>query len=328
MSNIIPDSGTPVASPHAHISDCVKVVAIVVTHNRAALLKRCLDALALQTCKLHHVVVVDNASTDTTSAAIAERNEDIASGWLQYERLAENRGGAGGFAYGLGKGVEIGADWVWMMDDDAEAEPHALSMLLADDPSPTDVIASVPHRGGTLSWPVTWHEVGKRRANVAHQLDELPERSEVGSHPFLGFMIHRSLIERIGLPDARLFISADDIEYSLRARAGGAKIVLVRASRISHPVSTTRYRSLLGRRIALLTLAPWRRYYDTRNRLLVARRHHGYRFWTEAIPGTLGRMVLIALYEPHKIAQLKAAAAGLWDGLRGNSGKRHDTWHL
>ncbi|MDE1953575.1 MAG: glycosyltransferase [Betaproteobacteria bacterium] len=292
------------------------------------MLTRCIDALNRQTRTLDEVVVVDNASLDSTADMIAGRVDDIASGWLRYHQLSDNRGGAGGFEHGMREALRDGADWCWLMDDDAEPCPDALQALVDEAPRPGNIYASVAGRDGTLAWPVSWHRDDRPHASVAHVIQHLPSTCRVDSHPFLGFMIHRELVQRIGLPDARLFISADDIEYSLRARAAGAEIVLVRASRISHPVSTLQYRSLLGRRISLLSLAPWRRYYDTRNRLLVARRHHGHRLWTHALPGTLARMLLIFLYEPRKKAQLKAAAAGLWDGLRGISGIRHAVWHL
>lgn len=304
-----------------------RICAVVVTHNRRALLRACLDALAGQTRKPDWVTVVDNASSDGTQEML--RASAKAGGeFVRHVRLPHNLGGAGGFSSGLARAIEQGADWIWMMDDDAEPLPDALQRLMDSRPDPRHVHASVAQREGALAWPVTWKTLQGQPGGVAQRVDELPAICHVDTHPFLGFLIHRDLVARIGLPDARFYISADDIEYSLRVRAHGAGITLVRESRISHPVSTTRHYAVLGRRIAVLSLPPWRRYYDTRNRLLVARRHHGVRFWTHALPGTVIRIVLVAMIEPRKRAQLKAALAGAWDGLRGVSGIRHDVWKL
>ena len=37
--------------------------------------------------------------------------------------LTENAGGAGGFSAGMRKGYELGADFVWIFDDDATRSP-------------------------------------------------------------------------------------------------------------------------------------------------------------------------------------------------------------
>jgi GT2 family glycosyltransferase len=304
-----------------------RVFAVVVTYNRCALLARCLAALAAQDLTPTSTIVVDNASTDGTEALLRQSGANMPQR-LIYERLAQNLGGAGGFARGVTLALAQGADWVWLMDDDAIPHSSSLATLLAQAQDPRNVYASAAQLNGMLAWPVTWRDETTHRWQIARSLDALPQRCEVESHPFLGFMIHRELIQRIGVPDAKFFISADDIEYSLRARKSGARIILARASLIAHPIAKIREYRLAGFRVAFLPLPPWRRYYDTRNRLLVARRHHGIRLWTRAVPGTLVRMVLIILLESNKIPQLRAAAAGLWDGLRGISGRRHVDWRL
>ena len=67
-----------------------RVVAVVVTWNRRQLLEESLAALAAQTHRLSQVVVVDNASTDGTTALLRESYAD-----LDVVHLDENTGGAG-----------------------------------------------------------------------------------------------------------------------------------------------------------------------------------------------------------------------------------------
>ena len=43
------------------------IAAVVVTYNRLALLKECLDAISRQTYQVYKMVVVNNASTDGTT---------------------------------------------------------------------------------------------------------------------------------------------------------------------------------------------------------------------------------------------------------------------
>ena len=72
------------------------VAAVVVTYNRRALLMEALAAVQAQTRPADTVIVVDNASTDESAAAVAQRFPAA-----RLERLARNTGGAGGFAFGL-----------------------------------------------------------------------------------------------------------------------------------------------------------------------------------------------------------------------------------
>src|SRR5579859_6477154 len=101
----------------------MNITAVVVTFNRLSLLKECIAGLKRQTVSLQEIIVVNNGSSDGTA------------GWLAGEEglhviTQENLGGAGGQHTGIGRAMEHGADWIWLMDDDAEPYPDALEKLL------------------------------------------------------------------------------------------------------------------------------------------------------------------------------------------------------
>lgn len=307
---------TPNATPN--------IVAIVVTYNRRALLERCLQALQGQSRRPDKILVVNNASTDGTGVWL---NELAMSGtpWLVAVNLPTNGGGAGGFADGMRLGLDLGAEWLWMMDDDAEPHPDALEKLMALPPNPEHIYASLAVAGERTSWVTTLVSPEPREVTLSR---DVPECAEVLSVPFLGFLIHRSLAERLGLPERGYFIAADDIEYCLRARRAGAGIHIAGHSRIEHPASVHQKVGVLGWEITYLSLPPWKRYYDTRNRLLNARRYHGAGLLTEALPGTFVRLFAALRREPRKMAQLWAFSAGIIDGLLGRTGARHTAWRI
>lgn len=300
------------------------VIAVVVTFNRRTLLQRCLMALSAQILEPNRVLVVDNASTDETQAWL--------NAWLPDHlpagdsiRLDDNLGGAGGFAEGLRLAVAQGADWVWMMDDDAEPHPDALAELMKIALDPGHVYGSLAVSGDETSWLMTL--TGEPRRTTS-RVSDIPPQAHVQMLPFLGFMIHRDLVARIGLPDAGFFIAADDVEYCLRASEVGAEIVVAGKSRIEHPKSRPYAVRLPGYTLTALALPPWKRYYDTRNRLLIARQHYGVQLLTRTIPGSFVRLFAAMLKEPRKRAQLWAWCCGMYDGLLGIKGNRHQRWGI
>src|SRR5262245_65644454 len=88
------------------------VTAVVVTYNRRELLFEALAAAHAQSRAPDAVIVVDNASTDGTAAAVRARYPSV-----RLAELGHNTGGAGGFAYGLALALAGGADVVWLRDD-------------------------------------------------------------------------------------------------------------------------------------------------------------------------------------------------------------------
>lgn len=300
------------------------VFAIVVTYNRCLLLEKCLQALLQQTALLSGIVLIDNASTDGTEAWLRQSGMlDHSS--ITYVRMNENTGGAGGFYEGIRQALEAGADWLWMMDDDAEPATDALHELMRIAVNPSNVYGSLAIQGEDTAWATTLLKPAKR---VVHKVVDVPEASCVQSLPFLGFMIHRNLVERIGLPDVGYFIAADDVEYCMRAEQAGAEIVVAGQSRISHPKSERYTVNIFGRSLVCLRLPPWKRYYDTRNRLLIAKKYYGYAWLTKTIPGSFVRLFSALCYERHRAAQLWAFTAGFIDGVLGMKGRRHQLWRI
>lgn len=108
------------ASPHLSV--------VIPTHNRKAILKRCLEALATQTLPPaeFEVIVVDDGSTDGTPAALAEWERSLP---YTLRPLAQpNEGPAAARNYGL---EAARGTWTLFLGDDILATPVLLAEHLA-----------------------------------------------------------------------------------------------------------------------------------------------------------------------------------------------------
>lgn len=180
-----------------------KVIAVVVTYNRQQLLSQCINALRNQTRKIDKILVINNGSTDNTEEWL-NRQEDVDF------VTQKNVGGAGGFYTGIKTAFEKKYSWIWMMDDDGYPKEDALERLLEED---TEELClrncAVINKEDRKSF--VW-KTGKH-ATIDEVSDAIIENV---AHPFNGTLLHRKIIERVGFPNANLFLWGDETEYYYR----------------------------------------------------------------------------------------------------------------
>ena len=109
----------------------MKVIAVVVTYNRKKLLKECIGALINQNLELYKIIIVNNASTDGTTEYF-QSEHIFKDEKIKIINLTKNTGGAGGFEVGTRAAYAAGADYIWLMDDDAEPVKDCLEILIGE----------------------------------------------------------------------------------------------------------------------------------------------------------------------------------------------------
>lgn len=275
-----------------------RVCAVVVTYNRSALLRECLDAVLGQSVGVD-VVVVDNASTDDTPSVLVDYDDRVT-----VLRLPTNTGGAGGFHDGLAWALQHGSEWVWLMDDDTIARADCVERLLAAaDRSQVSV--------DVLASRVEWLD-GRRHPMNGGVLDDRFEQAysaaalggiALRGASFVSVMISRRAAVRHGLPMKDYFIWVDDVEYTMRITREGLGVLVPE----SVAVHKTDYFELSG-------LTP-RYYFHVRNWLWLLRFSPGV--------GDERRRLLLrhlngvarALRQPHSREVKLATLRGLRDGV-------------
>ena len=287
-----------------------RVVAVVVTFNRLALVQRLVARLS-EVDRLDEVVVVDNASTDGTGEWLATADGLVA------HRLDHNRGGAGGFHEGLRLAVERGADLAWLMDDDGLPDPGCLDMLLThggldfwgpvvvDEADPERLVFPIRLPGGTR---VVHDTAAVERAAV----DGLVRDVVI---PFNGVLVTRDLAEGIGYPREEFFIWGDDHEYRLRAEQAGARIATVAAARVRHPsVGELGTSMMFGRTTYNHSPSDLKHYCMARNNTVNLR---DYRGWPHVLMFWAKTLWFYSFTRPDR-GRLALSAGAIRAGLRGD----------
>ncbi len=186
---------------------------VVVTYNRTHLLTRLLESIEQMDPAPGHLVVVDNASTDDTTAVV-ESFRDRLPTTLVYRRLDTNTGGSGGFSEGMRVAYELGSEWIWLMDDDVEVVSDGLARMGHWAPR----FRSIQGRrydadGSEFYWQYRVAESMAIPIPFAPAGFDSSGYKPMNSGCFEGMFIHRDIVAKIGLPDPRFFIYWDDQLY-------------------------------------------------------------------------------------------------------------------
>lgn len=283
----------------------MNIAAVVVTHNRPQLLGDALRALLAQTRKLQSIVVVDNASSTETAEAL--RGFDH----IDVLRLEQNVGGAGGFTAGVERALELGADWMLLLDDDAIANAELIERLLEALPKlavqRVGALCAAVIEFGDMALTHRRHFNPKTLREPVIPVERYSEpQVQVDTASFVGFLLNAQAVRDAGLPNASFFLAYDDTEYSLRLGRAGWSIWLVPGAVVSH------LRNAKGR----LRDGPYgiKHYYNLRNQLAVFR-HYG------AAPGW-------RLWLPIALHGLIAAKDLRFDSLQTWLKALRDSWHV
>ncbi|WP_035010256.1 glycosyltransferase [Corynebacterium jeikeium] len=240
------------------------VAAVIVTHNRVELLEASLRQVANQEgAEVAHVVVVDNGN----DPAVRELVEAVCGSRGHYVGSATNLGGAGGFALGFLTALSLGADAIWCADDDGRpADEHVLATLQEvaereglEEISPVVCNIDAPER---LAFPLRQGLVWRRT------LSELEGSFLPGiASLFNGALISAHAMEIIGVPDYRLFIRGDEVEYHRRLVRSGLPFGTCLTCAYLHPDGSDEFKPILGGKMH--TQYPdneFKRYFTYRNR--------------------------------------------------------------
>lgn len=239
---------------------------IVVTYNRKDYLEKCIDSLLNQTYKSFHLHIIDNNSNDGTHDLLKEKYLDLED--IEYHNTGANLGGAGGFRFGMELAYSKGYEWIWIMDDDVATTPNALETLYSyKDISPFIHPGKYFEDGTKFHWegffdPNTTLMHWRKRKSRFEESDYV----NVNYGCFEGAMIHRRVINKIGLPDDRFFIHNDDLLYGLLA-SQFFPVIYIKEHCLTKLINKTAFKKFLF--LKNESFSPFATYFILRNQFLL-----------------------------------------------------------
>lgn len=223
------------------------ISAIIVNYNAGPLLRSCVDSIL--NCPLAvEVIVIDNASNDDSLNALQNLPR------VQIIRNPSNRG----FAAACNQGIALAkADNLFFINPDCTFRPGALADLLAwlrADPEAgmaggnlvnTD---GTEQQGGRRAIPTPWRTL-VRTLGLSRFSSRWPKlffdfylhMQPLPSHPIeveaisgACMMVKREVLAQIGIWDEKYFLHCEDLDWCMRFRLKGWKILFIPSATVMH----------------------------------------------------------------------------------------------
>lgn len=294
-----------------------RVAVVILTWNRVDDVVTCLESFSELDYDNYEVLLVDNASEDATVPTVRERFP-----WAHLIVNSENLGYVGGNNIGMKHALERGADYVFLLNSDTKITRNVLRELVAvmeadrriGIAGAKNLLFSDPSytwgKYGVLNWgPMLVRTHGRFEPDRPE-----PSPQDVDWVIGNGCLMSREALERVGLFDEEFFQVNEDVDWCLRARSLGYRIVYVDTAAIHHKGASS---ADLTKPVVFSY-----GYFLGRNAILFARKHANAWQWALLLANvTLGIVLRASLHAAY--AAVFAASgqkhfiAGVTDGFRG-----------
>lgn len=295
------------------------VAVIIVNWNGGLYVLRCLESVKLVRPMVDHVVVVDNGSHDGSADACARYYPEAI-----ILRNPENLGFAAACNQGMKHALDLGVDFVFLLNNDAELRPETISHLVeaAERRPECGLFAGkILTDDGRRIW-CAGVDVGffpnLQRLRGFNQPDrgQFESEQEVSALTGCGLLIRRTLLEEVGFFDTDFFVYLEDIDLAWRARKKGMKSLYVPQAVMQHAFSASTGGGY----------SPMRKYMAAYNLVLFLKKHRSFDRWAAFIVFEILLWPVLYLWSLIRGQSHVAIAKwkGTWSALLGMPMKRPD----
>jgi rhamnosyltransferase len=286
------------------------VCAVMVTYHAGA---ETLENIRVVLPQVQALVVVDNGSAAGEIASLRESSQ--ASGFQLIENH-ENRGIAEALNQGIAWARSRGYPWVILFDQDSTVTNGFILQMFA-------TWESHPRRERVGSIHPRYKD---RVTGVEAPIQRAKEDGGPITSLTSGALMPTRIFEQVGSFASDFFIDCVDQEYCFRLRAAGYYVADSKEAILLHSPGHPEKLSLMGLSFSPTHHSAARRYYMSRNRIVVYRRYfHVFpALVLQYAYATLRETAKCFLAERDRARKLRNFLLGTWDGLVGRMGKREN----
>ncbi len=206
---------------------------VIVNHNGGSLIPACIESVFKHTHDFE-LILVDNHSKDNSDLEVANKFPEV---------LVLKNSDNVGFAKANNMGIRRAkGQWVVLLNPDTVVTPGWLDALARCAQSSPEIGIATPKllRPDKRTLDSTGHLFNFRTGYSIDRGSDEPDEGqydsveEVPSCCFACALVKRQLIEDIGLLDERMVLYFEDVDYCLRARVAGWKVLYCPSSIVYH----------------------------------------------------------------------------------------------
>jgi rhamnosyltransferase len=285
------------------------VCAVVVTYHPSGAMIENLSEVRSQTQGL---VVVDNHSSPEALGKIRDASRVIG---FQVIENDQNLGIAEALNQGVRWARDAGFPWIILFDQDSRLTPHFVENLL-------ETWDAHPQRDRVCSIHPTYYD-----PEVEVVKDPVGQRASDGgpvTSMTSGALMPVWAFDKLGWFDSDFFIDEVDAEYCYRIRAAGYIIADSKKAVLLHRIGHPERFHFLGFTCRPTNHSVMRRYYMSRNRIVLYRRYFRVfpRFVLQQIHTELIETIKCFVADRDRLRKFRSFLLGSWDGVTGRMGKR------
>jgi rhamnosyltransferase len=283
------------------------VCAVVITYHPT---DRMIENLSSIVMHVKGMIVVDNGSSPSELDALRAMSRRYGITLIENGR---NVGQAEALNQGVRRALQDGFDWVILFDQDSRLTPNFVEEMFA-------AWERHPQRGQVGSiHPRYIDPVTGRESFILRAKDGGPFKSITS-----GALMPAWIFDKIGFFASEYFIDEVDSEYCLRIRAAGYLVADSNQAVLLHNSGQPRPCSIMGFTFRPTYHSAIRRYYMSRNRVVVYRKYLRVfpRCILYSVFDSFRDTVKCFLGEHTRMRKFRNVLLGTWDGLLDRMGPR------